>query len=61
MSIADDLRDGDIDRAAALLRYHILIINEWVGTFALGGERSTRKDKADDRDYSQLLNRGRTD
>ncbi len=58
ISIADDLRAGEVDKAAALLRYHILIINEWVDTFALGGERSSRKDKSDDRDYGRLLRRG---
>lgn len=58
ITIADDLRAGEVDKAAALLRYHILVINEWVDTFALGGERTSRKDKSDDRDYSRLLKRG---
>jgi DNA-binding GntR family transcriptional regulator len=57
VSIADDLRDGAVDKAAALLRYHILIINEWVDTLTLGGERTSRKDKSDDRDYGLLLRR----
>ncbi len=58
VKIADDLRAGDIDKAAALLRYHILVINEWVDTLTLGGERTSRKDKSDDRDYGRLLRRG---
>ena len=58
VTIADDLRAGKIDKAAALLRYHILVINEWVDTFTLGGERTSRKDKSDDRDYGRLLKRG---
>ncbi len=58
VTIADDLRAGKVDKAAALLRYHILVINEWVDTFTLGGERTSRKDKSDDRDYGRLLKRG---
>jgi DNA-binding GntR family transcriptional regulator len=58
VTIAADLHAGEMDKAAALLRYHILVINEWVDTFALGGERTSRKDKSDDRDYGRLLRRG---
>lgn len=58
VTMADDLRSGEIDKAATLLRYHILVINEWVDTLALGGERTSRKDKSDDRDYGRLLRRG---
>jgi DNA-binding GntR family transcriptional regulator len=51
IAIADDLKAGDIDKAAKLLREHILIINEWVDTLPLAGDRISRKDKPDDRDY----------
>jgi DNA-binding GntR family transcriptional regulator len=55
ITIADDLKAGNVDKAAALLRQHILIINEWVATWPLGGDRISRKDKPEDRDYAAVF------
>ncbi len=57
VSIADDLKAGRLDAAARLLREHILIINEWVDTLPLAGDRISRKDKPDDRDYAAVFAR----
>ena len=57
VSIADDLRDGNVDKAAKLLGEHILIINEWVDTLPLAGDRISRKDKPEDRDYAAIFQR----
>lgn len=55
VTIADDLKAGNLEKAAKLLREHILIINEWVDTLPLGGDRISRKDKREDRDYSAVF------
>ena len=53
--IATLLRDGKVDDAADLLRHHILVINELLHTFPLNSSKSSRKDKADDRDYAAVF------
>ena len=55
VAIADDLKAGKIDKAAKLLREHIIIINEWLDALPLGGDRISRKDKPDDRDYAAVF------
>lgn len=57
--IAEFFREGRTEEAIALLKYHILIINEWVDTLPLEGNKSSRKDKADDRDYVAVFARPR--
>jgi len=53
--IAELLRAGKVDEAAALLNFHILIINESLHTFPLNPNKGSRKDKADDRDYAVVF------
>jgi DNA-binding GntR family transcriptional regulator len=55
--IADFLRAGDDASALALLRRHILVINESLHTLPLTANRSSRKDKGDDRDYVAVFAR----
>jgi len=55
ITIADDLKAGDLEKAAKLLREHILIINDWVDTLPLAGDRISRKDKPEDRDYGAVF------
>lgn len=52
IEIADLLRGKKIAKAAALLRYHILIINESLDTMPPLSSRASRKDKGGDRDYA---------
>jgi hypothetical protein len=49
------LRDGKVNDAADLLRQHILIINGSLHTFPLNSSKSSRKDKADDRDCAAVF------
>lgn len=53
--IADLLRAGKDDEAIAVLRYHILVINESLHTLPLTANRGSRKDKGDDRDYVAIF------
>lgn len=55
IAIADFLKANELGKAAKLLRQHILIINEWVDTLPLGGDRISRKDKPEDRDYAAVF------
>jgi DNA-binding GntR family transcriptional regulator len=49
------LEAGDIDRAAAVLDDHILIINRWMEGQPYSGDRGTRKLKGEDRDYASVF------
>lgn len=53
--IAALLGAGKVDDAANLLRRHILVINESLHTFPLTSAKGSRKDKADDRDFSAVF------
>lgn len=55
IAIADFVKAGEMGKAAKLLRQHILIINEWVDTLPLGGDRVSRKDKPEGRDYASVF------
>ena len=55
IQIATFVREGKVESAAELLRYHILVINEWVDTLTLTPGKGSRKDKADDRDYGAVF------
>ncbi len=55
IAIAGHLDAGELDSAARLLREHILIINDWVGSQSLGGDRVSRKDKPEGRDYAAVF------
>jgi DNA-binding GntR family transcriptional regulator len=55
IAIADHIKAGELGKAAKLLRQHILIINEWVDTLPLGGDRASRKDKPEGRDYAAVF------
>lgn len=57
VAIADYLRDDEVEKAAALLRHHILIINEWVDTLPLGGSRTARRDIPQARDFAAIFGR----
>lgn len=60
LQMLDLLRAGRLDDAAAVLREHILIINEWVKTRRLSAVKGTRKQKGEDRDYSAIFARRRS-
>jgi DNA-binding GntR family transcriptional regulator len=51
------LRAGKIDEAIALLRDHILIINQWMVGRRFSADRGTRKLKGEDRDYASIFAR----
>lgn len=51
------LEAGDIEEAAAILREHILIINDWMTGRTFSGDRGTRKLKGEDRDYASIFAR----
>ena len=53
--IAAFLREDRPEQAAALLRQHIVIINEWLHALPLTINKGTRKDKPDDRDYAAVF------
>lgn len=55
LDMLDLLEAGDIDRAAAVLREHILIINEWMTGQPFSGDRGSRKLKGEDRDYASIF------
>jgi DNA-binding GntR family transcriptional regulator len=54
-AITDHLARGDIESAASLLREHILVINDWVHTLPLDGNRLARREAPEDRDYSVVF------
>jgi DNA-binding GntR family transcriptional regulator len=53
------LQAGKIDEAAAVLRDHILIINQWMVGRRFSADRGTRKLKGEDRDYASIFARKR--
>lgn len=59
LQMVDLLRQDRLDEAAAVLRDHILIINEWVVRHRFRAERGTRKLKGEDRDYTAIFARTR--
>lgn len=59
VEMVDLLRSGRLDEAAAVLRDHILIINEWVKGRHLRADRATRKQKGEGRDYAGIFARTR--
>ena len=59
LEMVDLLQAGKVDEAAAVLREHILIINEWVGGRRFRADKGTRKLKGEDRDYSAIFAKSR--
>lgn len=55
VEMIDLLRAGKVDAAAAVLRQHILIINEWIGGRRFRADKGTRKLKGEDRDYTAIF------
>jgi DNA-binding GntR family transcriptional regulator len=53
--IAAFLREGKTEAAAAILRQHILVINQSLHTLPLSTNKGSRKDKPDDRDYANVF------
>ncbi|MBL8576535.1 MAG: GntR family transcriptional regulator [Mesorhizobium sp.] len=53
--IAALLREGKTKAAAAILRQHILVINQSLHTLPLSANKGSRKDKPDDRDYASVF------
>jgi DNA-binding GntR family transcriptional regulator len=59
LEMVDLLQAGKVDEAAAVLREHILIINEWVGGRRFRADKGTRKLKGEDRDYTAIFAKSR--
>lgn len=59
LEMVDLLQAGKLDEAAAVLREHILIINNWVAGRGFPADRGTRKLKGEDRDYTAIFARRR--
>ncbi len=55
VQMLDLLRAGKLDEAAAMLRDHILIINQWMTGRRFSADRGTRKLKGEDRDYTTIF------
>jgi DNA-binding GntR family transcriptional regulator len=59
VDITQLVRAGDVEAACAILRTHILIINESLHTFPLNPQKGSRKDKSATRDYAEVFARPR--
>jgi len=59
LEMLDLLQAGKVDAAAAVLREHILIINEWIGGRRFRADKGTRKLKGEDRDYTAIFAKSR--
>jgi DNA-binding GntR family transcriptional regulator len=57
VDIARLLRAGEVDDACAILRTHILIINDSLHTFPLNPEKVSRKEKSSGRNYGDVFSR----
>lgn len=57
IDIARLLRAGEVDDACAILRTHILIINDSLHTFRLNPQKVSRKGKSATRNYWDVFNR----
>ena len=57
VDIAGLLRAGEVDNARAILRTHILIINDSLHTFPLNPQKTSRKGKPTARNYKDVFNR----
>lgn len=55
IDIARLLRAGEVDSACALLRMHILIINDSLHTFPLNSHKGSRKDQPLNRNYADVF------
>jgi DNA-binding GntR family transcriptional regulator len=57
IDMAKLLRAGKIDDACAILRRHILIINDSLHTFPLNPQKGSRKGLSSNRDYAEVFSR----
>jgi DNA-binding GntR family transcriptional regulator len=57
IEIARLLRTGEVDEACAILRTHILIINDSLHTFPLNPQKGSRREKSATRNYVNVFNR----
>ena len=57
IEIARLLRAGEVDDACAILRTHILIINDSLHTFPLNPQKGSRREKSATRNYVNVFNR----
>lgn len=57
IDIAGRLRAMDVDGARAILRTHILIINDSLHTFPLSPRKGSRKEKLGSRNYAEVFSR----
>ena len=57
IDIAARLRTGDVEGARAILRTHILIINDSLHTFPLNPQKGSRKGKLTSRNYADVFKR----
>jgi DNA-binding GntR family transcriptional regulator len=55
IDIARLLRAGEVDDACAILRTHILIINDSLHTFPLNPQKESRREKSTVRDYGNVF------
>jgi DNA-binding GntR family transcriptional regulator len=59
IDIAGLLRAGEVDDACAILRTHILIINDSLHTFPLNPQKGSRREKSGGRNYGHAFSRTR--
>lgn len=57
IDIAELLRAGKVEHACAILRTHILIINELLHTFPLNPQKGSRREKSAARNYGDVFGR----
>lgn len=57
IEMLDQLGADRLDDAAAVLRDHILVINDWIRDGQLRSDRATRKQKGEGRDYAGIFAR----
>ena len=55
IDIARLLRAGEVDDACAILRTHILIINDSLHTFPLNPQKGSRREKSTARNYGNVF------
>ena len=55
IDIARLLRAGEVDDACAILRTHILIINDSLHTFPLNPQKGSRREKSTTRNYANAF------
>ncbi len=55
IDIARLLRAGDVEAACAILRTHILVINDWLDALPITPDKGSRKEQASARNYDEVF------